>query len=128
MYKSNLDRLLYIMEKLRDKENGCVWCKEQTPQSLSKYAIEEAYELSDAVIKDDVEEYKKELGDLLYQVVFHAQIAKEKELFDFDDIASSIADKLTNRNTHIFGNNKAETIEEIDALWQKEKKKKRLNH
>lgn len=125
MSESNLDKLLSVMEQLMDKEKGCPWCREQTPQSLAKYAIEEAYELSDAIANEGIDEYKKELGDLLYQVVFHAQVAKDNGWFEFDDVAKSISDKLISRNSHVFGDDKAETIEEIDALWQKRKQEEK---
>jgi len=125
MSKDNLNRLLSIMEVLRDKEKGCPWDIKQTPQSLAKYAIEEAYELSEAIHSENIDEYKKELGDLLYQVVFHAQIAKDNNWFEFDDVAKSISDKMEFRNSHIFGDDKAETIEEIEVLWQKRKEEEK---
>jgi ATP diphosphatase len=125
MSNDSLNKLFSIITKLRDKETGCTWYKKQTPQSLAKYAIEEAYELSNAISNEGIEEYKKELGDLLYQVAFHAQFAKENNWFDFDDIVKSISNKLISRNTHIFGSDKAETIEEVDALWQKRKQEEK---
>ena len=104
-----LDRLLAIMARLRDPEKGCEWDRAQSFASIAPYTIEEAYEVADAIARADIAALRDELGDLLLQVVFHARIAQEAGHFDFDDVATAIADKLTSRHPHIFG--ASETID-----------------
>ena len=98
-----LTRLLSIMARLRDPEKGCDWDVAQTFSTIAPYTIEEAYEVADAIERGDMADLRGELGDLLLQVVFHAQMAKEAGLFDFDDVAAAIADKMEARHPHIFG-------------------------
>lgn len=97
-----VQRLLQIMVELRDKESGCPWDVKQTMESLTRYTIEEAYEVADAIAQGDMADIKDELGDLLFQVVFYAQIAAEKGDFTFDDVAKSISEKLVRRHPHVF--------------------------
>lgn len=97
-----LNRLLAIMARLRDPELGCEWDRAQTFSTIAPYTVEEAYEVADAVQRSDMPALRDELGDLLLQVVFHARIAEESGLFAFADVASAIADKMTNRHPHIF--------------------------
>ena len=98
-----MQRLLEIMRQLRDPESGCPWDVKQTMESLTRYTIEEAYEVADAIASGDMHDIKDELGDLLFQVVFYAQIASESSAFSFDDVAQSISDKLVRRHPHVFG-------------------------
>jgi ATP diphosphatase len=91
---SEMQRLLKIMAQLRDPQSGCPWDVKQTMESLTRYTIEEAYEVADAIANGDMHDIKDELGDLLFQVVFYAQIASESRAFSFDDVAKSISDKL----------------------------------
>ena len=98
-----IDRLLSIMARLRDKEHGCEWDLAQDFKSIAPYTIEEAYEVADAIDRDDTDELRQELGDLLLQVVFHARMAEEDGLFAFDDVARAISDKMEARHPHIFG-------------------------
>ncbi len=98
------NRLLSIMARLRDPATGCEWDKAQTFATIAPYTIEEAYEVADAIARDDMADLRGELGDLLLQVVFHARMAEESELFDFDDVAAAISDKMESRHPHIFGN------------------------
>ena len=98
-----LDRLRGIMQRLRDPETGCAWDAAQTFETIAPYTIEEAYEVVDAIERADMSELRSELGDLLLQVVFHAQIAQERGAFDFDDVTTAIADKMQARHPHIFG-------------------------
>ncbi len=100
---SGIDRLLDIMARLRDPETGCPWDVEQTFATIAPYTIEEAYEVADAIERGDMAGLKDELGDLLLQVVFHAQMAREAEAFDFDQVAGAIADKMVRRHPHVFG-------------------------
>ncbi len=96
-------RLLRIMARLRDPDGGCPWDVEQTFATIAPYTIEEAYEVADAIEQDDMAALKDELGDLLLQVVFHAQMADEAGHFAFDDVAAAIADKMVRRHPHVFG-------------------------
>ncbi|CAB9492771.1 nucleoside triphosphate pyrophosphohydrolase [Alteromonas macleodii] len=98
-----MQRLLDIMTQLRDPQSGCPWDVKQTMGSLTRYTIEEAYEVADAIAAGDMHDIKDELGDLLFQVVFYAQIASESKEFSFDDVAQSISDKLVRRHPHVFG-------------------------
>ena len=98
----NTQRLLHVMQQLRDPESGCSWDKKQNFTSLIPYTLEEAYEVVDAIERDDMQDLQSELGDLLFQVVFHSQLAEEQGLFDFEQVAGGIADKLTRRHPHVF--------------------------
>lgn len=97
-----IDRLIAIMTMLRDKQHGCPWDLEQTIKSLLPYTLEEVYEVADAIENNDLVELEDELGDLLFQVIFYAQIAKEQGAFDFQDIATAISNKLVRRHPHVF--------------------------
>lgn len=110
-----LDRLRAIMVRLRDPVTGCPWDVEQTFSTIAPYTLEEAYEVADAIERGDFDELKSELGDLLFQVVFHARMAEEAGLFDFDAVAGAIADKLERRHPHVFGYEAAKA----DAVSQK---------
>ena len=111
-------KLVNILEKLRGK-NGCPWDKKQTHKSLMKYLFEESNEYNEAVLKQDAENMKEELGDVLLQVIFHAQIAKENKMFDIYDVLDTINEKMIRRHPHVFGNSKATTEEEIRKEWEK---------
>ena len=100
---SPVDRLLTIMARLRDPKTGCEWDSVQTFETIAPYTIEEAYEVADAIRRGDMAELRDELGDLLLQVVFHARIAEEAGVFDFDAVATTIADKMERRHPHLFG-------------------------
>lgn len=117
----NLQRLLEIMSALRDPEKGCPWDLKQNYKSLVTYTLEEAYEVAEAIEFGDMNEVKKELGDLLFQVVFYAQLAKEEGLFDFDDIACSIADKMVVRHPHVFSDHHYENEEAFLKAWEEQK-------
>ena len=123
MKKYSFKDLVEIMKKLRSPE-GCPWDREQTHESLLPYLIEETYEVIDAVKKGDDEELKEELGDLLLQVVFHSQIARERGAFDIGDVIDSITRKLIYRHPHVFGNrNDIRTAEDVNREWEKLKQK-----
>ena len=98
-----IDPLLEIMRRLRDPSDGCEWDKVQTFSTIAPYTIEEAYEVADAIERNDMESLKDELGDLLLQVVFHSQIAADDDKFDFQDVVDTICNKMTRRHPHIFG-------------------------
>lgn len=114
------ERLLNIMDDLREK---CPWDKKQTLESLRYLSIEEVYELSDAIIDGDMEEIKKELGDIMLHLVFYAKIASESRMFDMTDVLNGICDKLVHRHPHIYGDVKAATEEEVKQNWEKLKLK-----
>jgi len=98
-----IDRLMEVMNRLRDPDGGCPWDLEQTFRTIAPYTIEEAHEVADAIEREDLDHLKDELGDLLFQVVFHARLAREIDAFDFDDVAGAVADKLIRRHPHVFG-------------------------
>jgi len=116
----NLQKLLNIMDTLLG-ENGCPWDKEQTHESLRQYLLEECYETIEAIDNRDIPSLKEELGDVLLQVVFHAKIAEKAGLFNIEDIIDGISDKLVSRHTHIFGDDKADTPEEVLNVWEANK-------
>ncbi|SFQ25952.1 ATP diphosphatase [Roseivivax halotolerans] len=114
-----MPRLLAIMRALRDPEHGCPWDVEQTFATIAPYTIEEAYEVADAIEREAWDELRGELGDLLFQSVFHAQIASERGLFDFDDVAKAIADKMLARHPHVFGSeSNAKSAEQQVQDWE----------
>ncbi|TEW53470.1 nucleoside triphosphate pyrophosphohydrolase [Psychromonas sp. RZ22] len=123
---ANLTQLLSIMEQLRTPKIGCPWDLKQTFDSVVPHTIEEAYEVADAIANKDFDDLKGELGDLLFQVVFYAQMAKEQELFEFDDILAVLNEKLIRRHPHVFSTSEFTTDEEINANWEAEKEKERL--
>jgi tetrapyrrole methylase family protein/MazG family protein len=121
MNEKPIDRLLGIMRKLREP-GGCPWDREQTLDSLKSNLIEETYEVIDAIESGDRVELRGELGDLLLQVVFQAQICEEEGAFTFDDVVTGIADKLVRRHPHVFGDIQANTSGEVLRNWEKIKK------
>jgi uncharacterized protein YabN with tetrapyrrole methylase and pyrophosphatase domain len=118
---SGIDDLLRIMARLRAPD-GCPWDREQDHRSIRYHAVEEVYELIDAIEAGDDYELEEELGDMLMQVVFHAQLAKERGVFDFDKVARHIADKLVRRHPHVFARTKVKSVEEVWSNWEKIKR------
>lgn len=114
----NMPRLLEIMARLRDPERGCPWDVEQSFRSIAPYTIEEAYEVADAIEQQDMAALKEELGDLLLQVVFHARMAEEDGLFDFDAVAGAISDKMVRRHPHVFGADRVESAAAQTVNWE----------
>jgi MazG family protein len=112
-----MDRALSIMARLRHPTEGCPWDREQTFASIAPYTIEEAYEVADAIGREAWAELLDELGDLLLQVVYHARIAEERGLFDFDAVADALARKLVRRHPHVFGDAGPRTHEELSVAW-----------
>ena len=115
-----IDRLLTIMDELREK---CPWDKKQTLESLRHLTIEETYELGDAILDNDLEEVKKELGDLLLHIIFYSKIGSETNDFDIADVANAISDKLIHRHPHIYGDLKVESEEDVKQNWEQLKLK-----
>jgi uncharacterized protein YabN with tetrapyrrole methylase and pyrophosphatase domain len=116
-----IDDLLKVMATLRSPK-GCPWDREQDHQSLRWHAVEEVYELLDAIEARDDHELEEELGDLLLQVVFHCQLARERGAFDFDKVARRITDKLIRRHPHVFGNVKVRNVDQVWTNWEKIKR------
>lgn len=116
--RPGIDRILAVMAQLRNPDGGCPWDLEQTYRTIAPYTIEEAYEVADAIEQDDMDGLKEELGDLLLQTVFHAQMASEDGLFDFNDVAAGIADKMVRRHPHVFGDASHRNADEQTAAWE----------
>src|SRR5476649_1229799 len=120
-----INDLLKVMAKLRSPK-GCPWDREQTHLTLRRHAVEEVYELIDAIEARDDHEMAEELGDLLLQVVFHAQMAKERGAFDFEKVTRQLVDKLIRRHPHVFGTTKVKNVDEVWANWEKIKRAEKL--
>lgn len=121
-----MPRLIAIMARLRDPKSGCPWDIEQTFATIAPYTIEEAYEVADAIERNDMEDLKGELGDLLFQSVFHAQMAAEMGLFDIHDVANTMSDKMVARHPHVFGTDcRDKSAEQQTADWEAIKAKER---
>ena len=116
-----LDRLLAIMAKLRHPTEGCLWDIEQTFATIAPYTVEEAYEVADAIERNDMGDLKEELGDLLLQVVFHSRIAEEAGHFAFDEVAQAIADKMIRRHPHVFADVKHDNVAQQTIAWEASK-------
>jgi ATP diphosphatase len=122
---AELDRLLGIMARLRDPQQGCPWDVQQNFASIAPYTIEEAYEVADAIDRGDLDDLCDELGDLLLQVVFHAQMASEQGAFGFADVARAISDKLQRRHPHVFAQVKVDGAEDVNLNWEAIKRAER---
>ncbi len=120
-----IDRLLAIMARLRDPERGCPWDLQQDFRSIAPHTLEEAYEVADAIERDDLPSLRDELGDLLFQVVFHARLAGEQGAFEFDDVVDAICDKLTRRHPHVFGDAVVANAAEQTRAWDNIKREER---
>lgn len=114
----SIEALLEIMRTLRDPQHGCPWDRAQTFETIAPYTIEEAYEIAEAIAHGDRAALKAELGDLLFQTVYHAQIASEEGAFSFDDVVEAIADKLVRRHPHVFADTRIETPQQQNEAWE----------
>ena len=119
--RTAVERLIALMARLRAREGGCPWDLEQTFATIAPYTIEEAYEVADAVVRDDMTALCEELGDLLFQVVFHARMAEERGAFAFADVAEAICAKMTARHPHVFAGAAMRTAAEQTQAWEKQK-------
>lgn len=119
------DDLLDIMARLRDPDSGCPWDIEQTFATIAPHTVEEAHEVADAIVRGDMAELKDELGDLLFQVVFHARMAEEQGAFDFADVVDAINDKMLRRHPHVFGDASIADADAQTANWEKIKAQER---
>ncbi len=116
-----MDELIKIMARLRDPERGCPWDVEQTFATIAPYTIEEAYEVAQAIDAGDMDELKGELGDLLFQVVFHARMAEEAGHFDFDQVVKSVVEKMIRRHPHVWGEARVDSAAAQTAAWEDHK-------
>jgi MazG family protein len=116
---AGLERLLAIMRRLRDPGSGCPWDLKQSFESIAPYTIEEAYEVADAIDRKNYSDLRSELGDLLFQVVFHSQLAEEAGQFNFADVAEAISEKLTCRHPHVFAGGAEQSAESVRENWEK---------
>jgi ATP diphosphatase len=121
----SIDRLLSIMQRLRDPDKGCPWDRAQSYKTIVPHTLEEAYEVADAIEREDYVELRDELGDLLFQVVFYAQLAMEEGRFDFEQVATAIADKLERRHPHVFADKQFADAEEQTRHWEALKQQER---
>ncbi len=121
----SIDKLRWIMAQLRDPNTGCPWDLKQDFASIAAHTLEEAYEVVDAIEQQDFSELEKELGDLLFQVMFYSQLGKEQQRFDFDSVLAAICEKLIRRHPHVFSDRQLSTDSAIKANWENEKAKER---
>ncbi|HCH70955.1 MAG TPA: nucleoside triphosphate pyrophosphohydrolase [Colwellia sp.] len=122
---ASIDKLRWIMTQLRDPETGCPWDMKQDFASITAHTLEEAYEVVDAIDQKDFVELEKELGDLLFQVIFYSQLGQEQQLFDFDKVVAAICEKLIRRHPHVFSDALLATDAEIKVNWENEKARER---
>ena len=114
--------LVEIMAALRNPNNGCPWDLEQNFETIAPYTIEEAYEVADAIDRQDYNDLREELGDLLLQPVYHAQMAAEAGYFTIDDVVNDVCEKMVTRHPHVFGDENAQNPEDVDKIWDERKK------
>jgi len=124
---NGIEKLLDVMARLRDPQDGCPWDRRQDFSTIAPYTVEEAYEVADAIAREDLPGLRDELGDLLFQVVFHARMAEEADHFDFDDVAAGIADKMLRRHPHVFGDVEQRAAGPIAGSWEKIKADERAD-
>lgn len=121
----SIEKLLDVMASLRDAQAGCPWDLQQSFSTVAPYTVEEAYEVADAIERDDMGDLREELGDLLFQVVFHTQMAREAGHFDFDDVVGAISDKMIRRHPHVFGSDSERAAGAQDGSWEQIKQSER---
>lgn len=127
--KYTINDLQHMVEQLRNPDTGCPWNLQQDFASIAKFTLEEAYEVVDAIENNDVKGLEGEVGDLLYHVLYYTQLGHEQALFSFDSVIQQLAEKLTQRHPHVFGEIKLQHESEVIAAWQKQKSKERVeNH
>ena len=117
-----IEQLIKVMAKLRDPDGGCPWDLEQDFKSIAPYTIEEAYEVADAIDRQDMKDLREELGDLLLQPIYHAQMASETGEFTIEDVINDVTDKMISRHPHVFGDKTAQNAADVDKIWDERKK------
>lgn len=125
---ASIDKLLEVMRNLRDPQKGCPWDLKQDFASIAPYTVEEAYEVADAIAREDFAALKDELGDLLFQVIFHSRMAEEAGLFDFEAVAAAISDKMLRRHPHVFGDAEQRAAGAQEGSWEAIKANERQAH
>jgi XTP/dITP diphosphohydrolase len=125
MQKKSIADLLKVMRSLRDPISGCEWDKSQTSKSLIPFLKEETQEVIEAIEKNDPDNLKEELGDLLLQIIFHSEIANEEKLFDFDDVVDNLSKKLIRRHPYVFKEKRKHSLEEQKLMWEKIKQEEK---
>ncbi len=123
--RTTLDDLRAVMAALRTPGSGCPWDLEQSFETIAPYTLEEAYEVADAIERGQRDALKEELGDLLFQVVYHARLAEEEGAFDLDDVVAAITEKMIRRHPHVFGDAAARDVRDVDAIWRRAKEAER---
>lgn len=126
-HPQDIQRLLELMATLRHPDHGCPWDKQQTFASIAPYTLEEAYEVADAIERADTPALQEELGDLLFQVVFHSRMAEEQGSFAFGDVVQGICDKMESRHPHVFGDERIDTAEQQNVAWEAHKQRERAS-
>ena len=127
MGKTEIQKLLNVMKRLRDPQKGCPWDKKQTIETIIPHTIEEVYEVAEQVYNKNFDKLKEELGDLLFQVIYISQIASEKKKFNFNDVVKTITSKMITRHTQVFKNKKIKNIKEFKLWWENSKNKEDLS-
>ena len=117
-----IEKLIEVMAALRNPEGGCPWDLEQNFKTIAPYTIEEAYEVADAIDREDMKDLREELGDLLLQPIYHAQMASEEGIFTIEDVINDISEKMISRHPHVFGDKDASNPEDVDKIWDERKK------
>lgn len=125
MTRHPIEKLIEVMAKLRDPNGGCPWDLQQSFATIAPYTIEEAYEVADAIANNDMNELKEELGDLLLQPIYHAQMATEAGHFNIIDVIEGITNKMIERHPHVFGDEKAKSASDVNVIWDKQKAKEK---
>ena len=123
----SLDNLIAVMKALRNPDGGCPWDLEQDFASIAPHTIEEAYEVADAIARGDMEDLREELGDLLFQSIYHAQMAAESQHFDIHDVIHDLTAKMIYRHPHVFGGENAANAADVNAIWDQQKDKEKPN-
>lgn len=125
--RHDIGRLLEILSRLRDPEAGCPWDRKQDFRTILPYTLEEAYEVAEAIEEDDMDSLRGELGDLLFQIAFHAQMAKEQGAFEFADVVETVCDKMVRRHPHVFAGVRYADDAELRAAWERDKAEERVS-
>lgn len=124
--KHPIEDLIAVMAALRNPDGGCPWDLQQNFKTIAPYTIEEAYEVADAIERNDMSDLREELGDLLLQPIYHAQMAAEDNIFTIEDVIRDITEKMISRHPHVFGDQNASSPEDVNKIWDAKKMKKKL--